>query len=746
MDIKRRIFILLLFSAFCISSAVKAQISHGGKPLPYLAFRSMSNTFFQEMPSFDIEAEKRIDSLDQGDLRGGFRFAYKFMTDFTPGNSGHSFTLADGTKVWRLGIRSANAYSINILFSEYELPEGAKLFLYTPDQSQVLGAFNHLNNSEFDLLPISPVHGDELIVEYQEPPGVDFPGRLKIGEVNHGYRSLRGEEPQDDKLAFFCMPPVVCRTDAADKYEEIARSVVLLVIDGMYFCTGSLINNTSNNKTPYLLTASHCLNKQFSMPNPDYAKIASTIVSFFNYESPFCDPILRGTEELSMASAKFYAVNKYTDMALLGLMDVPPVYYRPYYAGWNIAENHSGPYENIHHPWGSVKRINSCSTGLELKSYDNMPMFNKNSFWYVKEWATGSTTGGSSGSPLLDSKNRIIGALTGGQSDCNTPKNDLFYALHTSWTSGSTNDTNLKPWLDPSGTGQLECNGLDPYGSDNAIELSNVLKSGNRELSEVAVLPLPGTGHQFGVNSSGITEYAESYTIEGSAALFGAYFVTPRAQNYTNLTVEVNVYNASESNSPGSLLYTTNFTPTYTNKSIISEDFQETLKSLNRAQENFIKFDTPVNVSDRFFIGYKISAAEKDSFAVYSLPNNATTQNTAWAKSENNWLENTMHPVNPFKTSLFINPVMQKQNSPIANIEIAVPEIKIVTDREAKKITIKLPAEITNVSYELFSIDGKMIRNGKLSGDQNTLYLQQTGVFILRLYSENKKQVSKVVL
>lgn len=745
MGITRFIAKFVFFSVLLIAGAAKAQISHGGKPLPYFSVRSMPYDLFEEMPPFDIEAEKRIDSLTQNNLRGGFRFAYKFMTDFTPANSGHTFTLADGTKVWRLGIRSAHAYSINVLFTEYELPEGAKLFLYSPDQSRVLGSFTHLNNSEFGLLPVSPIPGEEIIIEYQEPAGADFPGRLKVGEVNHAYRSLRGTEPADTDSDFYCMPPVVCATDTTDKYNEIIRSVVLLIIDGTSLCSGALINNTSNDKTPYLLTASHCLNEQFTNPNPDYVKVASTIVSFFNYESPFCEPILRGTEELSMASAKFYAVNEQTDMALLGLMDIPPVYYRPYYAGWNITNSPSGPYTNIHHPLGSVKRINSNSA-IELRSHGGMPGFNKNSFWHVNKWDTGSTANGSSGSPLFDHENRVVGALTGGNSYCSSPKNDIFYALHTSWTAGKGDSTNLKPWLDPKGTGATVCKGLDPYEAEQALKLSNVQASGYRELSEVAPLPLPETGHQFGVNSLQTTEYAECYTMDGEATLFGAYFVTPPIQNNDKLHVEVNVYSPSGNNSPGNSLYTTTFQPTYTNKQVINEDFQETPKPLNRAQESFIKFDTAVTVSDRFFIGYKITAFGKDSFTVYSLPPKSTTQNTAWVKHQNKWIENTKHPVKAYRSSLFISPVIQKKAIPIANTENPLATIGVFTDRIAKRITVKLPADMPHVNYELFSIDGKLIRNGTLTEDQNNLYLQRTGLFILGIYFKNKKQVTKIVL
>ena len=146
---------------------------------------------------------------------------------------------------------------------------------------------NHLNNSELGILPVSPVQGDELVIEYQEPANVQFHGKLKVGEVNHDYRNIRGYEPQEYSRTYLgCIKTLACLQESTDKYNEIGRSVVLLIINGTDFCTGTLINNTSNDGTPYLLTASHCLNKQFSIENPDYEMIAGNIVTYFNYESP----------------------------------------------------------------------------------------------------------------------------------------------------------------------------------------------------------------------------------------------------------------------------------------------------------------------------------------------------------------------------------------------------------------------------------------------------------------------------
>ena len=170
--------IIIIYFGLCLflGVSVKAQISHGGQPLPLTATKSLTEDMFIIMPPFDLAEQLRLDSLEATGLRSGFRFAYKFMTDYRPENSGVRFTLPDGTKVWRLGIRSEGALSLNVMFSENHLPEGARVFLYNNDQSEVLGSFNHLNNSERSILTVAQIKGDDLIYEYQEPKDAVFPG------------------------------------------------------------------------------------------------------------------------------------------------------------------------------------------------------------------------------------------------------------------------------------------------------------------------------------------------------------------------------------------------------------------------------------------------------------------------------------------------------------------------------------------------------------------------------------------
>lgn len=738
--------LVVLFSlCLLISGHLTGQISHGGKPLPMTISGTRSGGLFKEMPSFDVEEQLRIDSLNESDMRSGYHFAYKFMTDFTPENSGTRFTLADGTRVWRLGIRSNGAYSINVLFAEYEVPEGAQLFLYTPDQTHIVGSFNHLNNSELAMLPVSPVRGDELIIEYQEPANVPFHGKLKVGEVNHDYRGLKEYEPQGDNRFFWCMEPLACLQQSTDKYNEIGRSVVLIVINGETACTGTLINNTENDGKPYILTASHCLNNQFEIKNPDYEKIAGHIVVFFNYESPLCNPIMRGTEEMSMASTSFRATNENTDMALLELLETPPVYYQPYYAGWNAKDQGTAPYTGIHHPNASVKRV-SITEHVVTDNYPE-PIFIKNAHWRVNEWTAGSTAGGSSGSPLFDDNNRIIGGLSGGQSSCSQPFNDFYYMLARSWSYSSDTDKQLKRWLDPANRNkELLCNGLDPYSATPAIRLSNISESGKTSTIETTALSSPATGPAFGNNSLGMTEFVEIYKTTGNARIFGTYLVNPSITNSKNIDIEITVYSGSDK--PEVLLHTESFKPKFVTLKKKEDTFIDSLKPLNRDQESFVAFSKPVDVSGTFFVGYKIrSVASGGSFSVFNLPKGETSKNTAWVRYNEQWIEATAHPASPMSTSLFVDPVIQyttaSANTPIENDS----PIRIFVGTTPQTVHILLPEDIRQARYSIITTDGRTLQNGIVYPGENRVATPSatTGLYLIQVTYNNKSFTQKIL-
>ena len=70
------------------------------------------------------------------------------------------------------------------------------------------------------------------------------------------------------------------RCPEAVEWENEKSSVVRLIINSQYLCSGVIVNNLRNDKKPYMLTANHCVADSIT---------AAKTVAYFNYESPSCN-------------------------------------------------------------------------------------------------------------------------------------------------------------------------------------------------------------------------------------------------------------------------------------------------------------------------------------------------------------------------------------------------------------------------------------------------------------------------
>ena len=124
--------------------------------------------------------------------------------------------------------------------------------------------------------------GEEIIIEMQVPSELSHYGEIQVESVSHAFRSAGLNSGLDSCPAGefgcsqACMLDVNCE-EGAD-WQLTKRSVVRIFTTTLY-CTGVLVNNSAYDGTPYLLTAEHCLNKQY---------YADRSVFQFNYESPSC--------------------------------------------------------------------------------------------------------------------------------------------------------------------------------------------------------------------------------------------------------------------------------------------------------------------------------------------------------------------------------------------------------------------------------------------------------------------------
>ena len=245
----------ILFIILFLINVVIGQVSQGGNPKSFnLNLRSNINE--KVMDYIDVEALIQEDK--QADKEIPFRFGYDIPVNINLENSGTWDLLDDGSRIWRIKIKSEDAFSINLIFDEYRLPNGAELFAYSENFEMVLGAFTSLNNKDYGGMAISPIEGDVIFLEYFEPNFTDFRGQLNISHVVHGYKDVFFQENRDYGDSGSCNNNVNC--PEGDMWEsEIRAAAMILSSNGSRLCSGSMINNVRQDLTPYFLTANHCI-------------------------------------------------------------------------------------------------------------------------------------------------------------------------------------------------------------------------------------------------------------------------------------------------------------------------------------------------------------------------------------------------------------------------------------------------------------------------------------------------------
>ena len=75
-------------------------------------------------------------------------------------NAGVWTDLPNGDRVWQLSLESEGALGFTVNFSRYLLPEGASVFIFNGDKTQVLGAFTSANNKPWQGLAVQPIAGN----------------------------------------------------------------------------------------------------------------------------------------------------------------------------------------------------------------------------------------------------------------------------------------------------------------------------------------------------------------------------------------------------------------------------------------------------------------------------------------------------------------------------------------------------------------------------------------------------------
>jgi lysyl endopeptidase len=431
------------------------QISKGGIPL------SISQKWVYDKPAFEVPKPDWADVREEDKKYGGSpRFALPIDVDLTTENAGEWKVMNDGRQVWRLKIASTDAKGIALAFDNFALPKGARLYLLTPDGKERLGAYDAANNNENRQFFVGILRGPEAIVEYMAPKDAPKSTPFHIKTVYHAYQ-MDGLAASDFGNSQACNVNINCTQGAA--YQNEKRGVVRILVntvEGLFWCTGSLVTNTKQDGKPYMLSANHCVYGK----TPNY----NLFNFYFNFEavgctSPTVEPSLQ-----ALQGCTFKANQAETDFLLLEITPTIPTTFNPYFNGWNrdSVTIPTGKSVLIHQPNGDIKKITTDNQAPTLEddftNWGNIVTPPRTHLRNVYE--EGTIEPGSSGAPLFDANKRIIAYLHGGSIDPLSPC-VVNYALSgwfaKAWEGNGTASTRLKDWLDPLNTGALTTNGTN---------------------------------------------------------------------------------------------------------------------------------------------------------------------------------------------------------------------------------------------------------------------------------------------
>ena len=404
-----------------------AQVSSQGSPL------LLEHAGSSAIPTVVLEAPDVARLMAEDEARGHrpYRYGAAIEASLDMENRG-IWENTDGQLVWRLRIQSPGALSLGLELERFALPEEGQLYVYDPEGKFVLGAYTAENQLANGMFAIQPMAGDVIVLEYNQPADAHGQPELVLGRVIHDYRGILVATEIGSPQAYSggCQIDSLC--PEASPYQDIRRSVVMLLQGGGQ-CSGVLLNNTSEDETPYFYTANHCGN-------------FTNVIAVFGYERDACDSGA-SSQMNTVAGATLLRSSVQFDGQLYQLSAPPPASYEPFYAGWDRRGNPPGPTANFSHPGGQPKKF--CLD-------DDAPVHG-GSFWDV-QWELGLIQGGSSGSPLYNGEQRVIGTACCVNNFSCGAQTTSFGRFNGFW-----NNFDLSPWLDSIGLGVNHIDGFDPY-------------------------------------------------------------------------------------------------------------------------------------------------------------------------------------------------------------------------------------------------------------------------------------------
>ena len=450
--ISRNIYLLLCL--LLLSSGLTAQRSSGGLPLGLTDPTSLLPAPNLRLAGPDISALQAADEANPTN-----RFAASQEADIDINSHGNWTILEDGRQIWQLRIQVPDARGLLLFYEDFNLPQGAKLFVYSSESNQVLGAYTRESQGRTDRFFTGILRGDEAVIEYQAPAD-DFTVPFHIWRIDVVYKDEAYEAASARNFGFGSSDPchdnVAC--PVADDWQAernaVAR-IIVVVEEGTGYCTGTLLNNTAEDGRLLFLSAFHCMDGF----TPEYDMWRFD----FYYASDDCANPMSEPGFQSTLGCDSLAGRQSMDFLLLDLFPEDATDMELHFMGWDRTGTPPDSCAIVHHPRGDIQKFASSTNTATIFSNSinwNNGVTTPPNHHYRLRYTDGTLEVGSSGSALLDKNHRVVAQLHGdaGSTACDNAT-AFFGRLSLAW-DGPDAGSRLKDWLDPLDTDTMMIDAL----------------------------------------------------------------------------------------------------------------------------------------------------------------------------------------------------------------------------------------------------------------------------------------------
>jgi hypothetical protein len=327
------------------------------------------------------------------------------------GTSRGAMRAADGRLVIAYEFNAERAGALRLHVENMSLPEGVEMYVYSRS-GEAFGPY--VGTGDGGNFWTTAVFGSQAILQIRGPEQALRAATFRVTEAGVIGSGFTG--PAIDALAAnFCGNPS-CIVDAscysaANSIRDAYAKMEWIAGAFIYTCTGAVLNDTNPSSTNYFLTANHCLSK---------AGTAKNVTFYWSFRTSACNgscPSNNGWPYKTTGSG-VAATNRKGDFSLLTLNTAPPAgTVRLGFTSAPVANTNGVALHRVSNPNFGPQVYNEQTVNTSTPTCTGWPRGER-----IYSRATlGGTDGGSSGSPVVNASDQVVGQLSGA---CGTNVND----------------------------------------------------------------------------------------------------------------------------------------------------------------------------------------------------------------------------------------------------------------------------------------------------------------------------------